>query len=530
MNATTKQSIQAALVLALASVGSAAWAQTEKAEKAAPVTVTTANVARPAPGLRPPVAERRAVPMAASVEELAPSGRRPSSQALNARAPAMVASACPGVAASKEQTRAGGKVCAPTGGKESANPVQLAQATVPLKTVQRSDAAEASPKAKAAQDAVPASQLADATAPAAIASGAAAPMPVTLKAGGVEPIPTLSEWGVGLLVALLGLFGLRQARERSGRHWLSGMFALVLGTTLMAANSPASATNPDIVTYIHTDVSGSPLAATDAAGTVVWKESYRAYGERRLNQSGSGQQQQWFHGKEQDSTGLQYFGARYYDPVVGRFMGIDPVDFQDGNLHSFNRYAYGNNNPVKHVDPNGKWAEDAVLALPGMYLGSRSLVDNFRQGNWLAAAVDAGGLLADGAALALPGVPGGAGLAIKAMREGSEIAAKGAAQSSKQASDLARHLGYAEKYGADGVKQLENGRFRYYGEVQPASKTGEMAGRRYVHEFDPATGASRGWHETVDHAGNVRQVRPELNNGSKSHYRFDSNGKYSGSW
>lgn len=40
-------------------------------------------------------------------------------------------------------------------------------------------------------------------------------MSVTLNAGGVEPIPTLSEWGVGLLVALLGLSGLRQARERS---------------------------------------------------------------------------------------------------------------------------------------------------------------------------------------------------------------------------------------------------------------------------------------------------------------------------
>ncbi|WP_218082113.1 hypothetical protein [Anthocerotibacter panamensis] len=109
-------------------------------------------------------------------------------------------------------------------------------------------------------------------------------------------------------------------------------------------------------------------------------------------------------------------------------------------------------------------------------------------------------------------------------------AAKGVAQSSKQAADLSRHLGYAEKYGADGVKQLENGRFRYYGEVQPANKAGEMAGRRYVHEFDPTSGGSRGWHETVDHAGTVRQVRPELNNGSKTHYRFDSNGNYTGSW
>ncbi|MDR1349982.1 MAG: hypothetical protein LBJ59_04230, partial [Zoogloeaceae bacterium] len=32
----------------------------------------------------------------------------------------------------------------------------------------------------------------------------------------------------------------------------------------------------------------------------------------------------WFAGKPQDrNTGLSYFGARYYDPLVGRFMGID---------------------------------------------------------------------------------------------------------------------------------------------------------------------------------------------------------------
>jgi RHS repeat-associated protein len=110
------------------------------------------------------------------------------------------------------------------------------------------------------------------------------------------------------------------------------------------------------------------------------------------------------------------------------------------------------------------------------------------------------------------------------------LAKKCSKAAAKEAADLTKHLGYAEKYGKGGVKELENGRIRYYGEVQPAKKVGEMAGRRYVHEYDAATGWSRGWHETVDHAGNVRQVRPELNNGSKTHYQFDSNGKYTRSW
>jgi uncharacterized protein RhaS with RHS repeats len=60
-------------------------------------------------------------------------------------------------------------------------------------------------------------------------------------------------------------------------------------------------------------------------------------------------------------------GARYYDPVIGRFMGIDPKGFDEGNLHSFNRYTYANNNPYKFVDPDGR-AAAAIVALLGVGL------------------------------------------------------------------------------------------------------------------------------------------------------------------
>jgi len=43
--------------------------------------------------------------------------------------------------------------------------------------------------------------------------------------------------------------------------------------------------------------------------------------------------------------------ARYYDPVIGRFYSNDPIGFLD--VHSFNRYAYANNNPYKYTDPTG---------------------------------------------------------------------------------------------------------------------------------------------------------------------------------
>lgn len=119
-------------------------------------------------------------------------------------------------------------------------------------------------------------------------------------------------------------------------------------------------TNPAIagpITYFHNDVSGSPMAATDESGNLLWKENYKPYGEK-LNQSApSSSNAIGYHGKPYDDvTGLSYMGARYYDPVLGRFMGIDPVDFQADNLHSFNRYTYANNNPYKYVDPDGYYA------------------------------------------------------------------------------------------------------------------------------------------------------------------------------
>ena len=54
-------------------------------------------------------------------------------------------------------------------------------------------------------------------------------------------------------------------------------------------------------------------------------------------------------------------GARYYIPLIGRFTGVDPVDFKEENTHSFNRYAYANNNPYKYVDPDGRQAEVNVF-------------------------------------------------------------------------------------------------------------------------------------------------------------------------
>jgi RHS repeat-associated protein len=137
------------------------------------------------------------------------------------------------------------------------------------------------------------------------------------------------------------------------RSLLTALKALIVGLCIVTHVAAQTST----VTYFHNDLAGSPVAASDSSGTIIWRESYRPYGERLTNASASQDNSQWYTGHRQDAeSGLVYMGARHYDPLIGRFLSIDPAPFTEGNPHSFNRYAYANNNPVKFVDPDGKFA------------------------------------------------------------------------------------------------------------------------------------------------------------------------------
>jgi len=135
--------------------------------------------------------------------------------------------------------------------------------------------------------------------------------------------------------------------------------ALLLLAMLTAASAHAATT-----TYYHNDLLGSPVVATNSSAQVIWRESYRPYGERLTNSAASTDNDVWFTSRRQDvETGLVYMGARYYDPVLGRFVSKDPVGFVETTIHSFNRYAYANNNPYRFYDPDG--ANTAPLYIVG---------------------------------------------------------------------------------------------------------------------------------------------------------------------
>jgi len=117
--------------------------------------------------------------------------------------------------------------------------------------------------------------------------------------------------------------------------------------------------------FYHNNLLGSPVAATDESGTLCWREDYRPYGEKIRNEDqgcGLDDNVVGYTGHVHDGDiGLTYMQARYYDPIVGRFMGVDPVGFSTSRPVLFNRFAYANNNPYKYVDGNGEIAFLAVI-------------------------------------------------------------------------------------------------------------------------------------------------------------------------
>jgi RHS repeat-associated protein len=61
-----------------------------------------------------------------------------------------------------------------------------------------------------------------------------------------------------------------------------------------------------------------------------------------------------FTGQEWDAeTGLYYYGARYYQPALGRFLSADSIVPSATDSQAFNRYAYARDNPITYTDPTG---------------------------------------------------------------------------------------------------------------------------------------------------------------------------------
>lgn len=157
----------------------------------------------------------------------------------------------------------------------------------------------------------------------------------------------------------LGDWGLTMAKERTVLSCAVCLFSkaregilLKLCFALFLGSSASSLVRAENVTYIYTDPQGTPLVEADSQGNIITLPDHRPYGNHSGGEAINGP---GYTGHvEDDDSGLIYMQARFYDPLVGRFLSVDPVGPQAGNIFNLVRFAYVSNNPIMLSDPTGK--------------------------------------------------------------------------------------------------------------------------------------------------------------------------------
>jgi RHS repeat-associated protein len=113
-----------------------------------------------------------------------------------------------------------------------------------------------------------------------------------------------------------------------------------------------------ILQYAHVDHLGSLAARSDSAGNGAWR-AYFPYGSLRVT-SGSFAGDRSFTGQRLDiPTGMYFYGARYFDTTLGRFVSPDPTMPDPAQPTDLNRFAYVRNNPLRYIDPTGLYCTTA---------------------------------------------------------------------------------------------------------------------------------------------------------------------------
>ena len=165
----------------------------------------------------------------------------------------------------------------------------------------------------------------------------------------------------------------------SNRHFLT-VGGQVVGVLINTAALPTLATGQTAPTdlssvalvkveYWHKDQLGSLITTTDHTGAVTARYAYDPFGKRRYTSGtydaagnlvvdwsptlNSGTDRGFTGQEHLDDIGVVHMNGRLFDPMLGVFMQANPTVGAPGDMQTYNRYGYCENNPLTCADPSG---------------------------------------------------------------------------------------------------------------------------------------------------------------------------------
>jgi RHS repeat-associated protein len=105
--------------------------------------------------------------------------------------------------------------------------------------------------------------------------------------------------------------------------------------------------------WLLSDHLGSTSVTASADGSYFSELRYSAFGEIRYSYNITPTDYRYTGQLSQAEVGLYYYGARWYDSALARFVQPDTIIPGAGNPIAWDRYAYAINNPIVLIDPSG---------------------------------------------------------------------------------------------------------------------------------------------------------------------------------
>ena len=136
-----------------------------------------------------------------------------------------------------------------------------------------------------------------------------------------------------------------------GNHYEWNVAAATFRRYYYAGGQRGATRNLSMQNFMLSDHLGSNAVVADTNGVEASEVRYKPWGEDRYT-SGTTPTTFKFTGQRQEaSIGLYFYGARWYDPALGRFVSADTI--VPGGVQGFDRYSYVFNNPLRYTDPSG---------------------------------------------------------------------------------------------------------------------------------------------------------------------------------